>query len=602
MSWFRASEHQPRRRSATWLAVLLLAATAPATRALEQTLTGDNVKATFWIPGSSLPTHGFVPVRVTVENRLDRELQWQLSTQDSGHDHSATVLAKMATTLTFPAARTTERWFFAPISFGTLHAPGTYYGQRMGFTVMVSGPGIRDGSVHFGPSVWGSSPSIPALAVSPALEKIVTDVLTERAGQSIATSPGRRPRPSPARGSIGSNIAAVDFSQPLPDWRMWAPFGAAILTEADYNAMPAGNRAALRNWIALGGALYLSPSSATPKNAEWWGAGVVRKLHWPLNDPTNAAWDLPRVDSDSALPMSISLSQQKTTMADAIASAPKAGDWLVYFFIGFAVLVAPVNLYAIAPARRRQWLFFTVPAISLLAVGVLATAIFFQDGTGGEGVRRALVVLLPGDNQAAVFQEQVSRTGMLFDTSFPLADDTLCIAAAAEDPNVNAGRQLTYERENGRAAGDWFRSRARQAQHLRRLTPTRARVELVGTAPGGAPIVQSSVGTTLREFRYVDKGGVAWQADEVPAGARVTLKRAANFAGLTTTLTQYSRGGSVHLHHIATRVMSAGEPGRFVARTETFDLAPLPTLASIRWKESEVMIIGTVEPGGKAAR
>jgi hypothetical protein len=277
------------------------------------------------------------------------------------------------------------------------------------------------------------------------------------------------------------------------------------------------------------------------------------------------------------------------------------GDWLVYFFIGFAALVAPVNLFAIAPVRRRHWLFFSVPLISLLAVGVLVVSIYTQDGIGGEGARRSLVVLLPGDNQAAVFQEQVSRTGLLLGTSFPLADDTVCAAVAADDGNSQPGRALEYNRIEGRASGDWFRGRARQAQHLRRLTPTRARVEKVGEAADGAPIVQSSVATTLREFCYLDSAGVSWAANELPTGTRVTLTRMSDARKIVRHTENFAGVVSYNFRELATAAIGGVDElwtrGRFVALGGESDLAPLPTLASIRWKDSVVLFTGVLESG-----
>src|SRR5204862_8002116 len=46
-------------------------------------------------------------------------------------------------------------------------------------------------------------------------------------------------------------------------------------------------------------------------------------------------------------------------------------------------------------------------------------------------------------------------------------------------------------RAHGLGGGEWFRSRARPAHLLRRLMSTRARIELVGHAADGAPIVES---------------------------------------------------------------------------------------------------------------
>jgi hypothetical protein len=245
--------------------------------------------------------------------------------------------------------------------------------------------------------------------------------------------------------------------------------------------------------------------------------------------------------------------------------------------------------------KRRQRLFFTLPAISIAAVALLVAAIWLQDGVGGDGARRALVVLLPGDNQAAVFQEQVSRSGLLFGASFPLPEDVVCASVPTDDYGPG-GRTFTFERQENTASGDWFRSRARQAQHLRRLVPTRARVEQVGTAPDGAPIVQSSVGTTLRNFRLVDASG-AWEAREVPSGARVTLSRSTSQEEPGKRASQFGLACSAHFRYLVHGCLTE-EPGRFVASTGDFELAPIATLPGIRWTASDVMITGLLDNAG----
>jgi hypothetical protein len=234
----------------------------------------------------------------------------------------------------------------------------------------------------------------------------------------------------------------------------------------------------------------------------------------------------------------------------------------------------------------------------------LIAAIYLQDGVGGEGARRTLVALLPGDNQAAVFQEQVSRTGLLFGTSFPLADDTICAVAATDDVNFQPGRPLEYNRQEGRATGDWFRGRARQAQHLRRLTPTRARVERVGTGPGGAPIVQSSVGATLRDFMARSPDGTVWGADQIGPGARVTLRPVAEVNKFQQQVVEFGSVGSAPFAQIVERSTSERDAFRFIARAGESDLAPLPTLGSIDWQDSVVLFTGVIENAdvaGKAA-
>ena len=588
---------------------------APAAGGLQQSFTGDNVKATLFIPGDTLPRFGFVPLRIAIDNQQPRDLRWRFAFEfNSSTNYGATSVAQSVTNLNVPASRNGERWIFVPTAEGgATRAPGGYGGGWANFNVHADGTGIGDPRLHFNAGGRTNNPMVP-WAVSASLESVVR---TRIAGLKTEPPPAPPARPGYRSRPVASgpqpllrsppNLFAFDPTQSFGDWRIWSPFARVIVRADEYATMPGANRAALRNWVGLGGTLYIVPETTRSFERQTLGAGSIVMVGQPItaseaHDPHGLFTPDGIFNAGLAIPSDLSL--QRGGLADRIPPAKRVGDWLVYFFVGFAVLVAPVNLFAIAPVRRRHWLFVSVPAISLAAVGILMAAIYLQDGVGGDGARRALVVLLPGDNQAAVFQEQVSRTGLLLGTSFPIAEDTICAVAPADDANFQPGRPLEYNRVDGRATGDWFRGRARQAQHLRRLTPTRARVERVGTAPDGAPIVQSSVGTTLREFVVTEANGATWTADQVAPGTRVTLRRAGDAHGVKRRVVEFGTVGSTHFAQLVERSASAIGGARFVALGGDSELAPLPTLASIRWVDSAVMFTGLVENAtiaGKAA-
>ena len=600
--------------------ISLHAAPAPTSGGLQQSFTGDNVKATLFIPSDTLPRFGFVPVRIAIDNQQSRELRWPVAFEvNLSSNYGAGSITHSATVLQVPATRNTERWLFVPTAEpGVTRTPtGLFVTGWANCAVTLQGTAIGETRLNFNAGGRTGNPMMP-WAVSASLEAVVRSRLVALksdpppgGGPPVRAIPRGRPAPLPSgpqpllRGP--PNFFSFDPAQALGDWRVWSPFSRVILRADEYAAMPPANRAALRSWVALGGALYLVPETVGAARREPFGAGQVITLAQAI-----AAQDTDHADGlftaagvfTPSLAIANELSLQRGGLADRIPPAKRVGDWLVYFFVGFAVLIAPVNLFAIAPVRRRHWLFLTVPVISLAAVGILVVAIYLQDGIGGDGARRSLVVLLPGDNQAAVFQEQVSRTGLLVGASFPLADDTLCAAAPADDANFQPGRAFEYNRQDGRASGDWFRGRARQAQHLRRLTPTRARVERVGTAPDGAPIVQSSVGTVLRDFRYVDLQQRGWSIAQLPPGTRVTLQRQPGDAGLVDSVRKFREPGSVLFQDLVWAGTRPAERGRFVALADDSELAPLPTLDSIRWRDSAVLFTGIVEEPvavGKAA-
>jgi hypothetical protein len=153
-----------------------------------------------------------------------------------------------------------------------------------------------------------------------------------------------------------------------------------------------------------------------------------------------------------------------------------------------------------------------------------------------------------------------------------------------------------FTRNNGRAAGNWFANRGRQAHVLRRLVPTRGRVELVGAASDGTPIVESTLDTTLRSFLYVGADNRQWGTAALPPGQRVALEPAADrpWSDLANP------GGTAQLGDIAAAA-APKQPGRWLAHGGASALAPIATLAAIRWTDDLVVYTGAVASPGLAA-
>ncbi len=599
-----------RRRGVLFILAVLGAATglraAPAPTGLERTVTQGNVKATFAIPGDYVPRFGFVPVRVTVDNRETRDLRWELRFAQTSYSNSGgSVTSRSVQAITVPAGRQSEHRIHVPVGESGPGRGANYQGWST-FSVQMSGGGIRDAEVTFNPGGRPGNQMAP-WAVAHALEGTVRARLTALTRETTQMR-GGRPVPGPPRPLLNGppNLSGFDPAEAAGDWRTWAPFARVILPADDYAALAPANRAALRHWVALGGTLYLVPAAPGAGGTERHGVGTVIRLRQPI--APDGAHDSEGL-FDAGTPfrrtpvIASELAMTKGGMEAKVPRARRAGDWLVYFFVGFAVLIGPVNLFALAAGRRRHRLFLTIPAISLAAVAVLGGAIFLQDGTGGEGVRRTLVVLLPGDHHAAVFQEQVARTGLLFGTGFPLADDTVCAAVPIDE---SAGRPLELVRRDGAAAGDWFRGRARQGHHLRRIVPTRARVELVGAAPDGAPIVQSTLGAALRDFRMTDRSGVLWTAERVPAGVRTTLRPGpaprGRIAAPPGDFGQATGSNDFDKELVGPFWRGDAEPFRYLALADESELAPIATHPGIQWSDTAVLVTGLAEGAAGAGK
>jgi hypothetical protein len=375
--------------------------------------------------------------------------------------------------------------------------------------VEVIGPGVpRAGRMMF-----------PNAANNTAMAPLATTLVLEQVVRGKFSSSGSRTLP---------NVAGFEPAQVPADWRVWSSFNSVLISREEFDALDGARRAALRTWVATGGVLFLSPEVAGDARMERLGAGRIETLSEPLADVAAAdifarlqlgafAPGMPDRDRTSFAP--------GTPMGETVKFEPVDTLWLSLFLVAFAAFIGPVNLFWLAPATKRHRLFLTTPLISIVGAAAVAGAIVLQDGLGGNGIRRALVLFVPGESQAAIFQEQGARSGFLSRREFPLEDGVLC-AVLPVDGNIYTSVEATrvYTREQGRAGGDWFGNRARQAHLLRSLMPTRARIELVGTAADGAPTVESTLTTELRDFRMRDAEGRTWSAPSVPKGRRVTLR------------------------------------------------------------------------------
>ncbi len=508
---------------------------------------------------------GFLPVRVRIENRTSEARAWRI---DFTFMSYSPVQAECTSTFMVESggAGAGETVLFVPLAFESNNRGGYGYLQ---FNATVTGPETAGFPVSiFGGGAVGNRHIAAARSLEPRIQALMREV-----EQAAPRSPGTRAVRVPASERF-FEPTVVDIAGWPADWRVWSTFCAVMLEESDWEQLDSARRAALRDWVATGGQLYLFPREARPADNERLGTGAIRRLERPF-----AA--LPRVDVIRLMDEADAARAQGLRWpADSLLAGPadplvrpfRAGGWLIGFVICFAIVAGPVNLFWFAPVGRRHRLFLTVPLLAVGGTLALWLAILIGDGLGGTGARQAFVMLLPGENRAVVHQQQLVRTGVISSGDFPLRSDTALITTLGSDVRT---RRTTLVRDGQTAAGDWFTNRSILRHELLRIEPTRARLELVAGGGDSPPVVQSSLGTTLREFEYLDESGTPWFAAEVPPGRRVTLQQPG--AGQADRST-----GNV------TR-------GHFRATGGASELAPLATHRAIRWEDRVIIYSGRVE-------
>jgi len=351
--------------------------------------------AEVWLEG------GFFAVQVKVDNRSEAAQSWSIQfTSERTYRQKLTFTKE----INVGPRSSLETIVLVPGS-------GVPFASRITtLGALVVGPWVERSNLNL---TNFNSNVLRQVATSASQEVALFAAISAASGGGATSGPG-------SSGPGGSNdqveLSVVDAAAWPADWRVWSPFTLVVMTDPEFRALDGARRAALLDWVALGGTLSLFPpftqgSSLIP--AENWGRGGIIRSEKTLAEVASP---------ESLLPKAPKFPRQLFDQAIMAgnSSGPQAFELssgsigVTLFLVLFALLIGPVNLLLFAPAKSRQRLFFTVPLISLGASLVLGLVIVWRDGFGGEGVQRGLIMLLPGENKAVVVQDQLSRTGVLF--------------------------------------------------------------------------------------------------------------------------------------------------------------------------------------------
>lgn len=551
------------------------------------------------------PPLGVQPVRATVRNATDESHAWDVSfVNGTGHQN------RVASRFSLEVESHQEKsviWLVPLVGVDFDYTRGaTHIASRsISVTVLNSRRSVSQASHPYYPA-----DQFPALAISDDLARNNLTQLNDEL---------KKQRSFYVSYAFGSRYNPKDLPE---EWLGYSGFDCVLMTTQEWQSLSPGARAALQQWVEMGGILHLySPLASvnlaslgfkissreenarnSPSSPLRMGFGQVVVQQW--NGHTMDAAETVKYYLDtfsthsSRLISSLALDYRTSGwgLMQALGERPYAGWQVVVFLILFGLLVGPVNLFVLAPRGRRHRLFLTTPLISLAASLLVLGVILLQDGLGGTGRRLTAIYLSANEAAAKVIQEQVSRTGMLFYSSLALPPETQLEAVAlADSPWVKLfkaprlGLKASYD--GHKLSGNWFQSRTVQAQFIRSRIPGRGRIEwLASETSEGAPSILSSLGFTLEYFVCRDQQGRLWSSPgPVPQGQRVTLVPA-----IAKTYHQVLQHG---LQHAASPLLSqlketVDVDGFFLASATAAPGYTVDTLSSLQWEDDLVLVFG----------
>ena len=350
---------------------------------------------------------GYMPVRVKIANNLETARSIRLRF-DSTATYSNNIQTRSSFDFSAGAGKTVTQDIMVPLC----SSPNPHNQTSL--------------SVNLGGSLGNASNTMsttmpntmPAVLMSEALFTPNASVL------DAASLKG-----SSSRGYGNQTFAGKFDPKQLPnDWLAYSGYDSVIMTDADWSNVPPGGRNAILSWVRLGGQLVVytatKSSLATLGIPEQSSFGTVELQPIASDMKLNANDTITLVGTrNSAAKRSSSITNDyQSGWPLQILFGSQAFNYGIFIavLILFGILVGPINLFVFAKSGQRHRLFITTPIISLAASLLLIAIIIFQDGFGGQGMRRVLMEIRPdaGGNSAYLHQEQFSRTGILTSARF----------------------------------------------------------------------------------------------------------------------------------------------------------------------------------------
>ncbi len=545
---------------------------------------------------SMAPPTGYLPVRVTVVNqrKSDGRLRFRC-VSESGYEPEDSAM-ESEFSLDSPAGTAVSSDLLVPLT--TRYATSGYEGASLSLSMSGSFGG-NSGSLS-----CNFHPDGPAILMS---EPLFTPNSSALDAQLNSTRSG---------GYGSYNFAARFTASKLPeDWRAYSGYDVMMLTDSDWSAVPPGAKAAILQWVRLGGlvsiyrqtgatfaSLGIEPEGSGDKTG--YGLGRIELFDLSGGKPSfNAAKTVTHYHTGSSVEgINESITDDYSStwpLQDEFGKQKFDYAIFIIVLIAFGVLVGPVNLFVFAKSGMRHKLFITTPIISIATSILLIGLILLRDGTGGRGARIALVEVRPesGENRAYVVQEQISRTGVLLGGAFEIEEDAAITPVPITDsawarltPGAGgAGMRFTADFSEGgmKVSGDWFQSRSEQGQLIRAVVPTRGRIELKGT--GGAPTFVSTYDFPVERLYYADRSNGFWLVRDLEAGKAAT--------GTQISEAEYKSAVSDESRRLARRQRE--QLNRVSKRTDHYvaiatEAPAIETFDAINWKETRTILTGPV--------
>ena len=272
---------------------------------------------------------------------------------------------------------------------------------------------------------------------------------------------------------------------------------------------------------------------------------------------------------------------------------------LLLMMLVFVLVIGPLNLYILSKKKRKIWLLWTVPLISLMTCVAVSAYSLFSEGWSARARHAGFTILDERSHRATTIGISAFYSPLTPSDGLRYSTDTEVISA------VNWWRSYSYESDQRSAAIDWTDGQhlasgwviARSPAHFRvRRTETRRERLTVQQDGNGQVTIVNGLGAPIKELWVADARGNVHKSGRVEAGASATLARDSQLkpSGSPTSLRGAFSSDWIDLGSSPENAIRMLRPGTYVANMEN---APFleEGLKGVKEKRSDSVVFGIMK-------
>lgn len=347
-------------------------------------------------------------------------------------------------------------------------------------------------------------------------------------------------------GGSKSPYETIDLGFPVSSWSTsWLGFSrydGVVVTDSDVRQMPPDVQSALWRYVECGGALLVLGGGALPESWKFeeslkpkvstdagkiavYDVGFGQCIVSPEMDTKDLDRDQWRLIVGSwmrtALPWRWEDGvEQGNTIFPVVSSLGIPVRGLFFLMLLFAVVIGPVNLIVLSRKKRRIWMLWTTPVISVITCLAVFTYATFAEGWNRHARTEGLTILDERVHRATTIGWTAFYSGLTPGDGLHFGYETE-LTPLAHSMKTNLARTVDWTHDQHLANG-WITSRVPAHFMVRKSEIRRERVT-VRRGVDVQPKIVNGLGADISQLWFADRDGITYSATNIPAGVEATL-------------------------------------------------------------------------------